>query len=412
MAWQDNIQSAAYTSPSGARFEFQWEDVSVDVDKKTTLFTFPEKDGAFIQDLGTGGRNFPFTIFFSGSDYDEISDAFFLALEEKGAGKLEHPKYGDRIVVPTGKITRRDNITTAGNQAVFQVAFSETIEEITFPLSSESTKDEIDSIAGIFQENTAVQVAEAITLDNANEAASLQVTANESVNKIALFLEDLAKLTDDIKAAFDTVKVAYQENVKNVITNASSVLEQAILLIRLPSQVGTSITDQFDSYGSMIDNLISSVGTSDGSNVPSNNYLYANTLVSAALSALCEGSIKSTIASRPEAVLASEEIIDYYDKITTWQDENITALGLIDSGQSFSALTSVISKTAIYLVNASFDLPSEHRETIQDDRNVIEYLASVGLDVETDLDFFIQINELTACEIEIMPKGLEVVYYV
>jgi prophage DNA circulation protein len=411
MSWEDRIQTAAYTAPSGSRFEFIYENVSVEVDKKTTTYTFPEKDGAFIQDLGRAGRRFPFTLFFSGEDYDQLADLFLLALEEKGAGKLEHPLYGDRIVVPTGTITRRDDLTTGANQAVFVVAFSETIEDITFPLSSETATQLINDSAVAFQENTAEQVAESIILDNANEGAALQAVAADSVSVIDAFLDDLAKKTDEINAAFNTVKAAYEENVANVVDNAAGVIEQAILLTRIPAQTKTFISDEFNSYTAMIDNLIATAGVSDGSNNPGNEYLYKNTLASAALTALCEGSLISQIDSRPQAVEASEKILDLYDDITNWQDDNITALDLIDTGQSFADLTEIMSQTAIYLVNASFSLPSERREVLQDDRNIIEYLHSVGLDFETDLDFFIQINELTADTIEIIPAGSEVVYY-
>lgn len=411
MSWEDRIQVAAYTAPSGNRFEFLYENVSLEVDKKTVVYTFPEKDGAYIQDLGRAGRRFPFTLMFSGENYDQISDSFLSALEEKGAGKLEHPIYGDRVVVPTGSITRRDDLTTASNQAIFSVSFSETIEEITFPLSAETATAEINNTAQSFQENTAEETAGAIKLDNANEGAALSIVADDSVGVIDGFLKDLAAKTASTKSAFDTVKKAYEENVKNVIDDAAGVIEQAILLTRIASQAKTFITDQFNSYSLMINDLVASVGIADGSNNPGNKYLYTNSIVSAALTALCEGSLISTINSRPEAVTTSEAILDLYDKITEWQDENITALGLVDTGISFSDLTSVMSQTAIFLVNESFSLPIERREVLQNDRNIIEYLSSVGLDVETDLDFFIQVNELTADTIEILPAGIEVLYY-
>ena len=52
MAWQDRIVEAAYTSPSGERLTFDYENVSKSVEKKTTAFEFPDADGTFVQDLG------------------------------------------------------------------------------------------------------------------------------------------------------------------------------------------------------------------------------------------------------------------------------------------------------------------------------------------------------------------------
>lgn len=412
MAWQDRIQTAAYTSPSGTRFEFDFENVSVEVDKKTTVFTFPEKDGAFIQDLGRAGRRFPFVVFFSGEDYDQEADSFLLALEEKGAGKLEHPLYGDRVVVPTGTITRRDDLVTGANQAAFSISFSETIEEVTFPISSISSETVINNAAEAFQEETAEQFAESIQIDNATEGVSLQNTAIASVTAIDQPLNGLARLQADIGAAYDTVKVSYEENVKNVVNDAAGVIRQGVALTRIPSQVLTSISNEINSYTDLITGLTAEVKSVDGTNNPANTFLYSLSLAGAALTALCESSIISIIATRLEAVNASEVILDLLDTINTWSDNNQTSLGIIDTGESYSALTEIVSQAAKYLVNISFDLPQERREVLQNDRNIIEFLASVGLSVETDLDFFIQVNDLTADEIEILPKGFEAVYYV
>src|SRR5512138_87768 len=107
MAWQDRLKEVKYTSPSGQEFTFFYENLSVESEKKTAEFIFPEIDGAYIQDMGRAGRKFPFTIYFSGEDYDIDADSFLAALEEKGIGKLEHPVYGNRKVIPTGAISRR-----------------------------------------------------------------------------------------------------------------------------------------------------------------------------------------------------------------------------------------------------------------------------------------------------------------
>ena len=279
MAWTDRLQSPAYTSPSGQRFEFLYEDVSMEVEKKTTSFTFPEKDGAFIQDLGRAGRRFPFTIFFSGADYDQTADAFALALEERGAGKLEHPLYGDRVVVPSGSFSREDRVTTGGNQAVFKVEFLETIEDITFPVSTESQASILSSSADSFQDTTAEKFSNDVQIDNASEAVSLQNTAVSSVTTIGE-LEEITEQDSDINSSFKTVFASYEENVRNVILEARDTALQAILLTRIPSRVETAIRNEIEMYQNQIESLITAARTPDGSNNPRNAYLYDNLMVS------------------------------------------------------------------------------------------------------------------------------------
>jgi prophage DNA circulation protein len=145
MPWEDRILEAAYTSPGGTRFVFLYEDFSVSVDKKTTTFIFPDFDGAFIQDLGRAGRNYPFTLYFSGEDYDQQADAFLAALEEKGIGTLEHPRYGTKYVVPTGTINISESHVNGANQAVFGVTFSETITDLTIPAIAKNATDQIEA---------------------------------------------------------------------------------------------------------------------------------------------------------------------------------------------------------------------------------------------------------------------------
>ena len=50
MGWQDRVKEGAYTSPSGLRFVFDFEDVSVLPPKKTKGFDFPDAVGTYVQD--------------------------------------------------------------------------------------------------------------------------------------------------------------------------------------------------------------------------------------------------------------------------------------------------------------------------------------------------------------------------
>ncbi|MCK5344977.1 MAG: DNA circularization N-terminal domain-containing protein, partial [Candidatus Heimdallarchaeota archaeon] len=142
MPWQDRITEAAYTSPSGTRLVFDYEDVSKSVEKKTSSFDFPDADGTYIQDLGRKGRKYPLKIIFWGDDYDLEADEFEKLLIEKGMGKLEHPKYGAIDVVPFGAITREDRLKTQANQAVITVTFWETIG-IAYPAAQDDPGSEV-----------------------------------------------------------------------------------------------------------------------------------------------------------------------------------------------------------------------------------------------------------------------------
>ncbi len=177
MAWQDRLRTGAYNSPSGIRVLFAYEDVSRDIDKKTIGFTFPDADGTFVQDMGRTGRRYPLRMFFWGDDYDIEANAFEQALLERGVGKLEHPIYGVIDVVPFGTIKRRDDLVTAGNQAVIEVEFWETIGLI-YPSSQSDPASNVVSSVEEFNEASALDFS---SLSNIVSALDNLTLKNEYV---------------------------------------------------------------------------------------------------------------------------------------------------------------------------------------------------------------------------------------
>ncbi len=411
MSWSDRLQIAAYTSPSGSRFEFEYENVSIESDKKTSEFLFPERDGAFIQDLGRGGRRFPSIFFFSGEDYDIISDLFLEALEEKGIGKLEHPKYGTRAVVPTGTITRRDDLVTRSNQAAFNITFSETIENITFPESVENQETIIRKSVNNFETEAAAQFANDIEIVTASESIDIQNELGEQLTETDNALNALAQTDEETFTAYQTVKISYENNIPNILTDPITIGQQGIILQRIPGTIKGRFETKLDAYSDIINTIASQIYEPlSTSFIPRNKFFTSLKNAYTAIVALSESMLTTIFNTRPEAVAASEGILNLYDFLQDWQDNNIASLEAIDTGESYDNMTQVISQSVSYLIALSFDLPVERRVVLGEDRNMIEFIAEIYGDLEK-LDFFIQTNNLNADEMEILPIGKEVVFY-
>lgn len=404
MAWIDRLQTAAYISPSGIRFEFQYENISMNVEKKTGEFDFSEIDGTYIQDLGRKGRKFPFTIYFSGPDYDTDSDSFFAALEEPGIGTLEHPLYGNRKVVPTGTISRRDDLVTGANQAVFSITFSETIVDINFPSSELNDKIDIQNSVDNLNENTSDQYATDLDIENEAESAVLQDNIINNKDVFVDTLESITKLNDEIDNAMTTLSNSIDTSVVDLIIGPGGIASQVLTLINAPSNIITSASAFIEGYGSIIDNFISI------DNESANEYLTNLLFTSGSFGALSLSMLNSEFLNRPEAIDALESIEDIYDNITSWMDDNITAFEILDIGDIYSFLNQIFSKIVGYLVRLSFDLPKKIYLTLTSDRQLIELVAELYGDLDL-IDFFIQTNDLTTDEIELLPIGKEVIYF-
>jgi len=372
--------------------------------KKSGEFIFPEIEGVFIQDLGRSGRKFPFIIFFSGPDYDTQSDAFVDALEETGIGTLEHPKYGTRKVVPTGTIARRDDLVTGSNQSIITITFSETITNINFPSSSVNEKTDIKNSVNDFNSDTSDQLAETLDIESESESVLLQNDLIEKKDLINSTLENLTTINEDIKTAMDTVSDSFDTTVLDLIINPGGVADQLITIINTPSNIATSAQAMIEGYGSVIDTII------DGFINSANNYRSSKMIVSASFGALILSMLNAEFFNRPQAVDASNKIIDIHDSISAWMDTNITEFGIQDTGETYDKLNEVYSKIIGYLIRLSFDLPKEIFLILTEDRQLIELVAELYGDIEM-IDFFIQTNELTMDEIEILPLGKQVVYY-
>lgn len=404
MPWTDRIQTAAYTSPSGTRFEFQYENVSMESDKKTGTFVFPEVDGQYIQDLGRSGRRFPFTIFFSGSDYDINSDSFFQALEEIGIGTLEHPLYGIRKVIPTGTIKRRDDLVTGANQAAFSVTFSETIVDINFPSSQVNDESDIRNNVDVLNETISDQYEDSLREVSEAESVSLQNDLTDKKNFFTNTLESLTSLNEDIKNAMDTINNSLNDSILDILLDPGGLASQLLTLINTPSNIITTFDAYLEGYGSVIDTYL-------GSTVDSiNNYHNAFLFLSGSMGAVALSMLNAEFTNRPQAIEALEQIEDFNDNITTWIDDNITDLDIPDTGEIYSGMNDIFSKISGYLVRLSFELPKKIYLTLQEDRQLIELVAELYGDLEK-IDFFIQTNDLTTDEIELLPLGKEVIYF-
>lgn len=404
MSWQDRLQIAAYTSPSGTRFEFQYENLSIESDKKGGSFVFPDVDGQYIQDLGRAGRRFPFTIYFSGKDCDLNSDSFFAALEEKGIGTLEHPLYGSRKVVPTGSIQRQDNLISGANQVVFSITFSETIPDITFPASDLNEKSAIQESVAVLDQSISDQYAENLNITSESETAILQNDIIEKKDFVTESLDSLTQLNEDIANAQKTIGDSLNNSVLDLVIGPGGIADQILTLVNVPSNIVAPFDAYSGGYGGIIDSLTAEV------NETGNEYWNALLFVGGVFGSFVTATLNALFTNRPQAVEALEKIADLNDTIKTWMDDSLTALGLNDTGDIYSGLNDVFSKISGYLVRLSFDLPKKIYLTLTEDRNIIELVSEIYNDLDK-IDFFIQTNDLTSDEIELLPRGKQVVYF-
>ena len=408
MAWNDRIREAAYTSPGGIRIVFAYENVRKTVDKKTTGFEFPDADGTFVQDLGHTGRRYPLRLFFSGTDYDLQSEAFEAALLERGPGKLEHPVYGVVDVVPFGAITRRDDLKTGANQAIFEVTFWETINLIYPTTQIDPASSVLAAVEG-YNVAASDEFAEALSLNSAVERVTFKNQYIILLDTVSSGLQTIADTQYDVRQQFNAIVDSVERGIDILVSEPLALAFQTTQLIQAPARALTNIKARLDSYATLADLIV----WGDDSLAKDRNEFQTKDIY---VSTYVTGSIVSTVnnqfITKVEAIEAAEQVLDQFESVAAWRDDNFELIEEIDTGGAYQKLQEAVAVTAGFLVEISFSLKQERRVVLDRARTIIDIAAELYGAIDTELDFLISSNGLSGSEILELPAGREVVYYV
>lgn len=461
MAWVDRLKEAAYTSPGGDRIVFQYEDVSVNWTNKTGAFDFPGVDGTYVQAYhGSTGRRYPVRAFFSGPNCDLGGDAFESLLREPGVGKLEHPLYGAKQVVPFGEITREDRLKSGGNQTIVEVVFWSTIG-IAYPSVQLDPLAGVISAVDLYNAAMAAEFASQIDVSSVSTLIALGNQYKALLKNTKAVLRDVAAAQQSVQDTFDDIADGINEGIDVLIKTPLNLAFATTQLIQTPGRALASIKARLDAYGQLAANIfgatdaISKPGGAGGSGIgdagqgndsqePNKFHarnVFASTAVTGSLvSVVHAGSTdtstgakssavvdsgataESGFQTKADAVAAADAIFAQYDACVNWRDLNyesisgdgdgISTVQNTDTGGSLQQLQNAVAVTAGYLVQISFNLNQERIITLDRERCPLDLVAELYGATDSRLDQFIQTNNLSGDEILLIPEGRRIAYYV
>lgn len=414
MAWNDRIKEAAYTSPSGTRLTFPYEDVSKTVDKKTAAFDFPDANGTYVQDLGRTGNKYPLRMFFYGDSCDLLADNFETIMLEPGVGILEHPIYGVVDVAPFGTISRSDKLKTAANQSAVEVTFYETTGLI-YPSASTDPGTQVLKALDEYNTIAAEEFEETVTTDTALKRVTLKERVLSVVGAVKKGLKAAADTVAAVKKQFEEIQAAINEGIDILIAQPLALAADIIQLIQAPGRAINAIKARLDAYRNLADSIFG------GSDAEDENELRTKDLTA---SAYVSGSIVSVVntqfSTKSEAIDAADALLTLMADLTEWRDAQFETLAdtdtglsypVVDTGAAYQKLQNVVALAAGYLIEISFSLKQERVRVLDRPRTMIDFCAEVYGSVDDNLDFFITSNDLTGDEILELPAGRSIKYY-
>lgn len=432
------LNDIKYTSPSGKEFSFVFDNVFKETDLKTATFTFPEKDGAYIQSLGRGGRRFPLTCIFTGELCMQKADEFEAALEERGIGSLRHPVYGTRAVVPTGTIKREDGLVTEVNTSTVTVTFSETNTNKEILQSVTESSSEISAAAEVFVDNAIDEFVASISLDSAPEVLQVENLCKDTAKIICDQIDDYADMVATKKNfnLNDITNGAYKA-MRKIVNSATAPINDIrgyaatlLKLMRLPATIVSMPGEIITAYANMVRDIVKKFKNDPfGDNKVRNQYAMMKLSLHGAICAICEGTTfacgqssssdgglgdgtQDGFTSREDAITAAEKVQEVYETVKEKLDSEVGKDVMIETSESYSALLEVYQKSIALILNTAFSLRKRRVIVLGKDRQVIELLAELYGDVDSHIDEFIIDNNLMMDELKILPMGKEVAYYV
>lgn len=437
MAWSDRLTQASYTAPSGTTFIFEYEDVSRSANKKVGAFNFPLLDGTYYQDLGSEGGRYPLLIYLSGANYDLLADQFFDALCERGPGILNHPRYGKRNVLPLS-VKQEDRLVSSANQAIFNVDFAETIEDVN--ITAQDPLSVVDDNIEDLKEQTGNDFEDLFGIVDGDTLASFKSQVDDVVNKIDDTLRDLMEDSSSFTAAISEIS----NNIDDLINYPSTLINQLSNIILMPArEIGNSYRNILAGYSELtrqinnaidLDRIENLLGVGHGNtSVVNESYAQSNlnsvqmsqTLALTAISAISRAAVEfasnDLLQTRKNAINLASDINDLWDETRSFYDttQNLfIGVGSLDYEwqQNDGVIENVDSSVKFSVGNlrdVSYSLYQERRITTDTETNIILLAAKYYKDVSNaSLDKVINYNSLAGEEILLVPANKELVFYV
>jgi len=437
MAWDDRIVDAVYTSPSGKESTFKYEELSRQTQLKTGVFTFPDRDGARVQHQGAGARMHPMVCIFEGPDCMDLADDFEEMLIERGIAEFQHPIYGILKVVPTGDINRKDNLISELNQSIVSVTLTETISEETAPALDIVTADNIEFLMDSFSDSAAADFSSEITAETIQEQLLIQSVLSDQTIILNENLEELAAADPGKVVQFGTNMKELRNNISSLFEKAELVVQktlstgrQILNLIQTPSRIIVAVTEKVKGYSNLINQITNQFRNDPfGLNNIRNAFNSNRIILSGAIASLASGvaisvaqaAAKSSLStdatgagvtSREEAITAAVQIEDLLSSIKAFEDLKINTDVFVDyNAASYIKLQQLVYSSIKLIIDSAFNLPMKRTIILDRDRQVVELCCEL-YGSESFLDRLIQENNLNLDEIELLPMGKEVSYYV
>ena len=426
-SWEERmLESCDLESPSGKTFSPRWRGDTRSFAKKLAVFEYPGLPGAIVQDLDVRSSVFTLTLYFSGKDSDLDAQDFFEECKSRGLWKITHPMYGG-YTLQLVSVSEDTQPVTSGGVVKFTTEWMEPLDPSTLQAAGQ-TGGLIDKLKKDLNISAAQQFA-----NNVYQGATSAVQAIEDATDVVTGAMELA--TEPLFTtldAIDNVVTGIQRSIQDIKTQSTIITDslsgQIQALAQVTARANKSAKEKIEAYYDAVTSLDARMIIEE-SIPPGPNPLNKKNAVAtlelgqlATVGAVADAIRLSDPGTRAAAIDLVERTEELFDDVLTSLDRGQQIFDDLDIDEQFvsqtesAALASqLMAACAQYLFLLAPSLKVERRLTVKKPTTPIELVLRETGDVEnlgTNLDVFIETNQLEGKEILMLAPGREVVVYV
>jgi hypothetical protein len=273
-----------------------------------------------------------------------------------------------------------------------------------------------------FTEAGAAAYAEALDTSAPGLLATIKSEYSALLATADAVLRPIADTLDTVQNVYETIDRSIRLGIDTLVGQPLALAFQTSRLLQAPARSLASISDRLSAYG----NLARAIFSGDGANVSTqspakkaNTFhtkdLYASNYTAASALSV----VNTTFFSKTEAITAVDGLLAQMDALTVWRDNEFAALAqdgatpaTIDTGAAYQQLQEAVALTAGTLIALAFTLKQERTITTDRPRTIVDLCAELYGAVDSELDFFIESNDLSGSDILEIPRGRTLVFYV
>lgn len=420
-AFLSRLRAGRFTSPSGVESVFLFDELSRTRGKKSSSHEIADSDTTILQDLGSTLHVFSLDVYFVGESSDKLADTFYDSLFERytpdAPGVLNHPRWGDRNVIPFGSPQQTERYTTEGGVSRITVEFRET-SRVT------AQKSPVSSSAGIGKKKQsaitkAIERGRRIAASSAKQYAKFRGIVKDKIATIKDAANSIIGVTADIRAEVEAI----DQGIRDALTIGAApaiILSQVSNMVRTLASIPSASADLAGQIIDMTDEIIDSFGkdiSSTGTSLDVQNLgLTYQAIGTACLAAASDISLNASYTAREqvgESIDALVAVAENYNAIMTQAAQRVEGniIKSFDPDTDIDTETNGFTlDTVALLLDRSFSLKSRRLYTLTHPSDPLTETWTRYGDMNM-LDFFCETNKVTMNEFIELPAGRVIAVY-